>query len=125
MNFRTLVFAATACGIMFSFSSDAADAKKGKKVFRKCVACHSITKGARHKVGPNLFGIFGRSSGKAPRYTYSKAMKSENLIWDEETLHAFVKNPKKVVKKTKMSFAGLRNDGQRADLIAYLKTQSD
>ena len=125
MKLSTLVFAATAFGIIFSSNADAADAKEGKKVFRKCVACHSITKGARHKIGPNLFGIVGRPSGKAPKYTYSKAIRSANLIWDEVTLNDFIRKPKKLIKKTKMSFSGIRNDNQRANLIEYLKTLTD
>ena len=125
MKLSALFFAATAFGIIFSSSADAANAKKGEKTFRKCVACHSITKGARHKIGPNLFGIVGRPSGKALKYTYSKAIRSENLVWDESTLNDFIKNPKKLIEKTKMSFAGIRNDNQRANLIEYLKTLTD
>ena len=125
MNLRTLVLAAVATGTMLPSSTDAADVKKGKMVYRKCVACHSIKKGARHKIGPNLFGIVGRPSGKAPKYTYSKAIRLANLIWDEATLNNFIKNPKKLIKKTKMSFAGIRNDNQRANLIEYLKTLTD
>ena len=110
---------------MISSGADAADVKKGKKVYRKCVACHSIKKGARHKIGPNLFGIVGSRSGNALGYTYSKAMKMANLTWDEATLDVFIKKPKKLIKKTKMSFAGIRTHDQRANLIAYLKTLTD
>ena len=125
MNLRTLVLAAVATGTMLPSSTDAADVKKGKKVYRKCVACHSIKKGARHKIGPNLFGIVGNPSGNALGYTYSKAMKMANLTWDEATLDMFIKKPKKLIKKTKMSFAGIRKNEQRANLIAYLKTLTD
>ena len=125
MKLSALFFAATAFGIIFSSSADAANVTKGKKVFRKCVACHSITKGARHKIGPNLFGIVGSPSGNALDYTYSKAMKMANLTWDEATLNTFIKKPKKLIKKTKMSFAGIRKNEQRANLIAYLKTLTD
>ena len=125
MNLRTLVLAAVATGTMLPSSTDAADVKKGKKVFRKCVACHSIKKGARHKIGPNLFGIVGSPSGNTLGYTYSKAMKMANLTWDEATLDVFIKKPKKLIKKTKMSFAGIRKNDQRANLIAYLKTLTD
>ena len=125
MNLRNLVLAAVATGTMLPGSADAVDVKKGKKVYRKCVACHSIKKGARHKIGPNLFGIVDSPSGNALGYTYSKAMKTANLTWDEATLERFIKNPKKLIQKTKMSFAGLRNYEQRANLIAYLKTLAD
>ena len=125
MNLRTLVLAAVATGAMLPGGADAVDVKKGKNVFRKCVACHSIKKGARHKIGPNLFGIVDSPSGNALGYTYSKAMKTANLTWDEATLERFIKNPKKLIKKTKMSFAGIRSNEQRANLIAYLKTLAD
>ena len=125
MNLRTLVLAAVATGTMLPSITDAADVKKGKKVYRKCVACHSIKKGARHKIGPNLFGIVDSPSGNALGYTYSKAMKMANLTWDEATLDMFIKKPKKLIKKTKMSFAGIRKNEQRANLIAYLKTLTD
>ena len=125
MNLRTLVLAAVATGTMLPSSTDAADVKKGKMVYRKCVACHSIKKGARHKIGPNLFGIVDSPSGNALGYTYSKAMKMANLTWDEATLDMFIKKPKKLIRKTKMSFAGIRKNEQRANLIAYLKTLTD
>ena len=125
MVLRTMVLAAVSSGFILSCGADAADVKKGKKVFRKCVACHSVEKGARHKVGPNLFGIVGSPSGKAPGYTYSKAMNTANLNWNEAALDLFIKKPKNMIKKTKMSFAGIRKDDQRANLIAYLKTLTD
>ena len=125
MNLRTLVLAAVATGAMLPGGADAVDVKMGKNVFRKCVACQSIKKGARHKIGPNLFGIVDSPSGNALGYTYSKAMKMANMTWDEGTLDRFIKNPKKLIKKTKMSFAGIRSNEQRADLIAYLKPLAD
>ena len=125
MNLRALALAVAATGTMLSSGATAADVKKGKKVYRKCVACHSIKKGARHKIGPNLFGIVDSPSGNALGYTYSKAMKMANLTWDETTLERFIKNPKKLIKKTKMSFPGIRSYEQRANLIAYLKTLAD
>ena len=125
MNLRTLVLAAVATGTILPGGADAVDVKKGENVYRKCVACHSVKKGARHKIGPNLFGIVDSQSGNAFGYTYSKAMKTANLTWDEATLERFIKNPKKLIKKTKMSFAGIRNYEQRANLIAYLKTLAD
>ena len=100
----------------------AGDAAKGKKVFKKCKACHTVNKGGKNRVGPNLFGIVGAKAASVKGYRYSKAMKGSGLTWDEATLDKFLKKPKKFVKKTKMGFAGLKKDGQRADIIAYLKT---
>ncbi len=99
----------------------AGDAAKGKKVFKKCKACHSI-KAGKKKVGPSMFGIVGSKAGAVKGYKYSKAMKASGLTWDEATLDKFLKKPKKLIKKTKMGFPGLKKDAQRADLIAYLKT---
>ncbi len=103
----------------------AADAAKGEKVFAKCKACHTIDKGGKHRVGPNLHGIVGRKAGAAEGYKYSKAMKESGLTWDEATLDKYLLKPKGLVKKTKMAFAGVKKDDQRADLIAFLKSNSD
>ena len=104
---------------------EAADAKKGKKVYKKCKACHSINKGGKNKVGPNLYGIVGRKAAQVKGFKYSKALKNSSLTWDDATLDKFLKKPKKLVKKTKMAFGGIKKDSQRADLIAYLKSNSD
>ena len=104
---------------------EAADAKKGKKVYNKCKACHSINKGGKNKVGPNLYGIVGRKAAQVKGFKYSKALKNSGLTWDDATLDKFLKKPKKLVKKTKMAFGGIKKDSQRADLIAYLKSNSD
>lgn len=98
----------------------AADA--GAKVFKKCKSCHSFEVGAKHKIGPNLFGVVGRVAGTAEGYKFSQDMKNSGLTWDEETLGKFLLSPKGLIKKTKMSFAGLKKESQRADLIAYLKS---
>ncbi len=112
---------ASAMALTSGAAMAAGDAAKGKKVFKKCKACHSI-KAGKKKVGPSMFGVVGRKAGTAQGYRFSKAMKGSGLTWDEATLDKFLKKPKKVVKKTKMGFAGLKKDNQRADVIAYLKT---
>jgi len=98
------------------------DAEKGKRVFKKCKACHTVNKGGRHLLGPNLFGIVGLKAAHIEGYKYSSAMKESGLTWDEATLDIFLEKPKKVVKRTKMTFAGLKKPAQRANVIAYLKT---
>ncbi len=98
------------------------DLKKGKKVFRKCKACHAVGEKAKNKVGPQLNGVVGRKAGTAEGYKYSKAMKASGLTWDEATLDKFLIKPKNEVKGTKMIFGGLKKDKQRANLIGYLKT---
>jgi len=102
----------------------AGDAAKGEKVFKKCKACHTTEAGGKNKVGPNLSGIVGKAAGAAEDFKYSDAMKEAaagGLVWDEANLDAFLEKPKKFMKKTKMSFGGVKKDAKRADLIEYLK----
>ncbi len=96
------------------------DAAKGKKVFKKCKTCHSFDPGKK-KIGPHLKGIIGRKAGSVEGYKYSKAMKAADIVWDEANLDAFLKKPKAFLKGTKMTFAGLKKESQRQDVIAYLK----
>jgi cytochrome c2 len=101
-----------------------ADAERGKIVFKKCKACHLVDK-EKNRTGPHLVGLFGRDAGSLKGYRYSKAMKAAKIVWEEETLDAYLKSPRKYVKGTKMAFAGLRKPEDRAALIAYLKIASD
>ena len=112
---------ASAMALTSATAMAAGDAAKGAKVFKKCKACHSI-KAGKKKVGPSMFGVVGRKAGTAKGYRFSKAMKSSGLTWDDATLDKFLKKPRKLIKKTKMSFGGLKKEKQRADVIAYLKT---
>ncbi|KZL05479.1 Cytochrome c-554 precursor [Pseudovibrio axinellae] len=99
------------------------DVTKGAKVFKKCKACHSIGEKAKNKVGPQLNGIVGAGWGEVEGYKYSKPLlagKAEGKVWDVATLNAYLEKPKKVIPKGKMAFAGLRKEGQREDVIAYI-----
>ena len=98
----------------------AGDVDKGAKLYKRCKACHTLDEGGKNKVGPNLFGIFGREAGTLEGFKFSKAMKGAEVVWDETTLDQFLIKPKKFIPKTKMGFPGLRKEGQRADVIAYL-----
>jgi cytochrome c len=101
------------------------DADKGKKVFKKCKACHAVGEGAKNKIGPALNGIVGKPAGQNSDFKYSKAMIAkieEGLVWDEASLTAFVSKPKKFMKGTKMAFNGIKKEKQISDLIAYLSS---
>ena len=97
------------------------DAAKGKKVVRKCAACHSLEPGKK-KLGPHLSGLINRKSGTVAGFKYSKAMRTADIVWDEETLDTYLVKPRQFLKGTRMAFPGLKKAQDRADLIAYLKT---
>jgi len=104
------------------------DAGAGEKVFKKCAACHAVGDGAKHKVGPELNDLIGRTAGSAADYKYSKPMIAAGeggLVWDDTTLTEYLANPKGMVKGTKMAFAGLKKDDDIANVLAYLKTFSE
>lgn len=106
---------------------NAADIKAGEKVFKKCKACHAVGEGAKNKVGPHLNEVFGRVAGSLEGFKYSKAMQKageDGLVWNVETMDQFLLKPKKLIKKTKMAFGGLKKDKDRENIIGYLQTFS-
>jgi len=102
-----------------------ADAGKGARQFAKCKACHTLDKGGRNGTGPNLYGVMGRSVGAIDEFRYSGALNDTNDVWTWALMDAWLKDPKGTYSGTSMAFAGLRKDGQRADLMAYLRTFAD
>jgi len=121
MKVQILLGAAAMVVALSAGNAFAADLAKGEKVYKKCKACHTLDAGGKNKIGPNLNGVFGRVSGTMEGFKFSKAMKEAAVTWDEKTMDQFLTKPKKMIKKTKMSFAGLKKESDRANLIAYLK----
>ena len=103
----------------------AADVASGKKIAKKCSACHSFDKGGKNKVGPNLWNVVGGDMGKAAGFKYSDALAGIGGKWDYAALDKFLTKPKDMVPGTKMSFAGVKKPKGRADLIAFLRSLSD
>ena len=117
---RRLKAAAVAAATLFLAPAALAegDAARGEKVYERCEGCHSIE---RDRIGPRHQGVVGRKAATMPGFAYSAAMKASGLTWDEATLDRFLQAPTKLVPGTRMGFAGVPEERDRADLIAYLK----
>ena len=122
---RPLVFMALASAALFAGAATSAltgangDPEKGKAVFEKCAACHSVDDAKGD--GPALKGMFGRKAGSLEDYRYSAAMIRSGIVWDRTTLDAYVANPQGYIKGNRMAFAGIADKTEREDLIAYLE----
>ena len=101
------------------------DIATGEKVFKKCSACHSIVKGGKNNIGPALYNVVGRKVGAVSDYKYSKALSAYEKQWTFEELNGYLIKPAKWIKGTKMAFAGLRKEKDRASVIKYLNQNSD
>ena len=97
----------------------------GEKIFKKCAACHSINKGGKNNIGPALYNVVGRKVGSVEGYKYSKALAAYDKEWTFEELNGFLIKPAKWIKGTKMAYAGLRKEKDRASVIKYLNQSSD
>ena len=107
-----------------SHASDDEMVEKGEKVFKKCKACHTYEQDGKNKVGPNLWGIIGRTSGTHEGFKYSDAMKEAAIVWDEAKLDAYLTDPKAFVPGNKMAFKGLDKPEDRQAVIAFLKHEA-
>ena len=117
----TGLLAAAVVSLGLSSTAMAGDPALGEKVFKKCKACH-VVDSDKNKTGPHLVNIMGRQAGSVEGFTkYSKAIKESGIVWDEATLDGFLEKPKAYLKGTRMAFAGLKKEEDRANVIAYLK----
>ena len=100
----------------------AGDAEAGGKIFVKCRVCHAVEKDVS-KIGPSLYGVFGRKAGTLASYTnYSDQMKASGVLWNEQSISEFIKSPRTYIKNTRMLFVGLRDEQDIANLLAHLKS---
>ncbi len=128
--------AAVSCGLLAALAAAhvaadeleqrlaAANPKRGQLLYMQCKACHDVEAGLPHKVGPNLNGVFGRTAGTAPAFKYTDAMAKSGVVWAEQTLDTFLKQPGAMIPGNGMAFPGVANDADRASLILYLRSSS-
>jgi cytochrome c len=105
-----------------AFAAVLGDATRGEEIYGRCLACHAL---AFDRVGPRHCGLLGRRAASVHGYDYSAAMKKSKIVWDEKTLDRFLANPLKVVPGTTMTYAGIAQARERADLIAFLKSAGE
>lgn len=108
--------------LMLISQAQADDAKEGGAIFQRCAICHSNTKGAPAKIGPNLFGVVGRKAGTEANFSYSAAMKNSGITWTDDKLEAYVQHPQAVVPGNRMAFGGLSSKHDAHELVEYLET---
>ena len=105
-------------------ASAATPMERGAKLFKRCKACHTLDEDGKHKIGPNLWNIYGATAGKKEGFNYSKVMAASDIIWDDATLDAYIKKPSEFMKGNRMSFVGIKKVEDRAALLLYMKAQT-
>lgn len=113
--------AALAASTVVAWAQEAGDAAAGEKVFARCKICHQIGEGAKNAVGPELNGVVGRKAGTVEGYNYSAANKDSGIVWTDDKLRQYLKNPRAMVPGTKMIFPGLTSEKDIDNVLAYLK----
>ena len=121
MRFGLMIKAGLALALGSGGAWAEGDPAAGKTAFNKCAACHAATPGV-NRVGPSMHGVVGRRAAAAEGFKYSPAMQAYDATWDREHLDKYLLAPREVVPGTKMIFAGLKNEAERANVIAYLET---
>lgn len=117
----TVVLAIALCTAAQAGSSG--DAARGATIFQRCAMCHNANQGGGNGLGPNLFGVVGRKAASLPNFYYSPALKNSGIVWTDDMLVKWVQNPQKVVPGTRMVFAGLKNQQDIDDVIAFLHSK--
>jgi len=98
--------------------------ERGAKLYKRCKACHTLEEGGKHKVGPNLWAVYGAKAGAKEGFNYSKVMADSEVIWDDTTLDAYIKKPSEFMKGNRMSFVGIKKQEDRDALLLYLKAET-
>lgn len=117
---RTLLIGGTLTMLAAGTAMAQGDPAAGEKLYKKCQACH-VVDAEQNRVGPHLVGLFGRKAGSLEGFKYSEALKSSDVVWDEASLDKWLADPKGFIPKNKMAYPGMKQEQERADLIAYLK----
>lgn len=98
--------------------------ERGAKLYKRCKACHTLEDGGKHKVGPNLWAIYGSKAGSKEGFTYSKVMAASDIIWDDASLSGYIQKPSTFMKGNRMSFVGIKKQEDRDALLVYLKAET-
>ena len=121
-SWTAAAIAALAVSLASAASAQDGDAARGQRLFnQQCRSCHTLEKGGATTSGPNLYGLFGSKAGTAQGYEFSESMIRSGLIWDDKTVSDYLRDPKAAVPGTKMVYSGMKQAGQLADMLAYLK----
>ena len=123
LNFVFILLAWSTILIAFAGTTFADDPllQRGQKLFKKCVHCHSYKKQQGHRIGPNLYGLFGRKAGAIDDYDYSEAWKNAKFLWTDKTLDTYLISPHKMIPNNRMPFDGLSRSDDRRALIIYMR----
>jgi cytochrome c len=106
--------------LLMPAAARAADTAAGQAAFARCKICHTVEAGGRSPVGPNLHGVFGRKAGSFEGFSYSAAMKNSGIVWDDNSMAKYLRDPRGSMPGNKMAFPGIKNDEEMANLLAYL-----
>lgn len=98
--------------------------ERGAKLYKRCKACHTLEEGGKHKVGPNLWNIYGAKAGSKDGFNYSKAMAASEVVWDDTTLDAYIQKPSTFMKGNRMSFVGIKKAEDREAVLLYMKSKT-